>query len=114
MFSIATHIMTLETLFSNPAEFAKKHRKSPEVQAFKQDPSRESMVAYIASQTLTHNEIIPEDKQGANIWDILTQRTPSRETRQSAPSGMCRNNNEKTQTTAATTTATMTTKVKRL
>lgn len=43
------------------------------------------MVAYIASQTLTHNEIIPEDEQGANIWDILTQRAPIRETRQSAP-----------------------------
>ena len=84
-YSIATHIMTLETLFTHPAEFAKKHRESPEVQAFKQNPSREPMVAYIASQTLTHNEIIPEDEQGANIWDILTQRASSRETRQSAP-----------------------------
>ena len=87
MYSIATHIMTLETLFSHPAEFAKKHRESPEVQGFKQNPSRESMVAYIASQTLTHHKIIPEDEQGANVWDILTQRTPSRETRQSAPFG---------------------------
>ena len=84
-YSIATHIMTLETLFTHPAEFAKKHRESPEVQAFKQNPSREPMVTYIASQTLTHNEIIPEDEQGTNIWDILTQRAPSRETRQSAP-----------------------------
>lgn len=85
MYSISTHIMTLETLFSHPAEFAKKHGESPEVQAFKQNPSREPMVAYIASQTLTHNEIIAEDEQGANIWDILTQHAPSRETRQSAP-----------------------------
>lgn len=84
-YSIATNIMTLETLFTHPAEFAKKHRESPEEQAFKQNPSREPMVAYIASQTLTHNEIIPEDEQGANIWDILTQRAPIRETRQSAP-----------------------------
>ena len=29
MFSIATHLMTLETLFSHPAEFAKKRRESP-------------------------------------------------------------------------------------
>ena len=43
------------------------------------------MVAYIASQTLTHNEIVAEDEQGANIWDILTQRVPSRETRAIAP-----------------------------
>ena len=35
MYLIATHIMTLETLFSHPAEFAKKHRESLEVQAFK-------------------------------------------------------------------------------
>ena len=84
-YSIATNIMTLETLLTHPAEFAKKHRESPEEQAFKQNLSREPMVAYIASQTLTHNEIIPEDEQGANIWDILTQRAPIRETRQSAP-----------------------------
>ena len=38
MLSIATHIMTLETLFSHPAEYAKCHRESPEVQAFKQIP----------------------------------------------------------------------------
>lgn len=61
MYSIATHIMTLETLFSHPAEFAKKHWESPEVQAFKQNSLRELMVAYVTSQTLTHNEIIPED-----------------------------------------------------
>ena len=107
MYLIATHIMTLETLFSHPAEFAKKHRESLEVQAFKQNPSRESMVAYIASQTLTHNEIISEDEQGANIWDILTQRAKA------LPSGMCRNNQEKTRTRATTTTATMM-KAKRL
>lgn len=87
MYSIATHIMTLETLFSHTAEFAKKHWESPEVQGFKQNPSRESMVAYSASQTLTHHKIFPEDEQGANIWDILTQRTLSRETHQSAPLG---------------------------
>lgn len=106
-YSIATHIMTLETLFTHPAEFAKKHRESPEVQAFKQYPSREPMVAYIASQTLTHNEIIPEDEQGANIWDILTKRAKA------LPSGMCQNNQEKTRTRATTTTATMM-KAKRL
>ena len=43
------------------------------------------MVAYIASQTLTHNEIVAEDEQGANIWGILTQRVPSWETRAIAP-----------------------------
>ena len=85
MFLIATHIMTLETLFSHAAEFAKEHRESPEVQAFKQNPSRGSMVAYIAFQTLTHNEIIAEDEQGANVWDILMQCTPSHETHQGAP-----------------------------
>lgn len=41
------------------------------------------MVAYIASETLTHSEIVPEDEQGANIWDILIQRSASREPRQS-------------------------------
>lgn len=107
MYLIATHIMTLETLFSHPAEFAKKHREPPEVQAFKQNPSRESMVAYIASQTLTHNKIISEDEQGGNIWDILTQRAKA------LPSGTCRNNQEKTRTRATTTTATMM-KAKRL
>ena len=80
MYFIATYLMTLQTLFSHPAEFARRHRKSPEVQGFKQNPSCESMVAYIASQTLTHNEIVAEDEQGANIWDILTQRVPSQET----------------------------------
>ena len=85
MYSIATHLMTLQTLFTHPAEFARRHRKAPEVQGFKQNPSCESMVAYIASQTLTHNEIVAEDEQGANIWDILTQRMPSRETRAIAP-----------------------------
>ena len=83
MYSIATHLMKLKTLCSHPAEFAKKHRESPEVQSFKQNPSRESMVAYIASETLTHSEIVPEDEQGANIWDILIQRSASREPRQS-------------------------------
>ena len=39
----------------------------------------------VASQTLTHNEIVAEEEQGANIWDILTQRVPSRETWASAP-----------------------------
>ena len=33
MYSIATHLMTLETLFSHPAEFAKRHHESPEVQS---------------------------------------------------------------------------------
>lgn len=84
MYSIATHLMTLETLFSHPAEFAKRHGESPEVQSFKQNPSRESMVAYIPSQTLSHSEIVPEDEQGANIWDLLTQRTSTRELRKSA------------------------------
>ena len=69
MFSIATHMMTLETLFSHPAEYGKRHRESPEVQSFKQNPSRESMVAYIASQTLSHTEIVPEEEQGGSIWD---------------------------------------------
>lgn len=85
MYSIATHLMTLQTLFSHPAEFARRHRESPEVQGFKQNPYREWMVAYIASQTLTHNEIVAEDEQGANIWDILTQCAPSRDTRAIAP-----------------------------
>lgn len=43
------------------------------------------MVAYIASQTLTHNKIVVEEEQGANIWDILTQRVPSQETQAIAP-----------------------------
>lgn len=79
MYSIATHLMTLEALFRHPAEFAKRHRKSPEVQSFKQNPSRESMVAYIGSQTLSHSEIVPEKEQGASIWDVLTQRSSTRD-----------------------------------
>ena len=42
MFSMATHMMTLQALFSHPSEFAKKYR---EVQGFKQNPSRDTMVA---------------------------------------------------------------------
>lgn len=84
MFSIATHIMTLETLFSHPAEYAKRHRESPEVQSFKQNPSRESMVAYIASQTLSHTEIVPEEEEGGSIWDTLTQRSSGRQARPTA------------------------------
>ena len=79
MFSIATHIMTLETSFSHLAEYAKRHRESPEVQSFKQNPSRESMVTYIASQTLSHTEIVPEEEQGSSIWDVLTQRSSTRQ-----------------------------------
>ena len=82
MYSIATHLMTLETLFRHPAEFAKRHRESPEVQSFKENPSRESMVAYIANQTLSHSEIVTEEEQGASIWDVLTQRSSMREARQ--------------------------------
>ena len=84
MFSIATHIMTLETSFSHPAEYAKRHRESPEVQSFKQNPSRESMVAYIASQTLSHTEIVPEEEEGGSIWDTLTQRSSGRQARPTA------------------------------
>ena len=84
MFSIATHMMTLETLFSHPADYGKRHRESPEVQSFKQNPSRESMVAYIASQTLSHTEIVPEEEQGGSIWDALTQRSSTRQARQTA------------------------------
>ena len=82
MYSIATHLMTLETLFSHPAEFAKRHHESPEVESFKQNPSRESMVAYTASQTLSHSEIVPKEEQGASIWDVLTQRSSTREAQQ--------------------------------
>ena len=57
------------TLFSHPAEYGKRHRESPEVRSFKQNPSRESMVTYIASQTLSHTEIVPEEEQGGSIWD---------------------------------------------
>ena len=60
-------MMTLETLFSHPAEYAKRHRESLQVQSLKQNPSRESMVAYIASQTLSHTEIVPEEEQGGSI-----------------------------------------------
>lgn len=84
MFSVATHIMTLETLFSHPAEYAKRHRESTEVQAFKQNPSRESMVAYIASQTLSHTEAVAEDDPAGSIWDTLTQRSSSRQARQTS------------------------------
>ena len=79
MYSIATHLMTLETVLSHPAEFAKRHRESPEVQSFKQSPSRESMVAYIASQTLSHSKIVTEEEQGASIWNVLTQKSSMRE-----------------------------------
>ena len=74
--------MTLETLFSYPAEFAKRHRKLPEVQSFKKNPSRESMVAYIASQTLSQSEIVPEKEQVSSIWDVLSERSSTREARQ--------------------------------
>ena len=84
MFSIAMHIMTLETLFSHPAEYVKRHRESPEVQSFKQNPSWESMVAYIASQTLSHTEIVLEEEEGASIWDTLTQRSSGRQARPTA------------------------------
>ena len=76
MYSIATHLMTLETLFSHPAEFAKRLHESPEVQSFKQNPSRESMVAYIASQTLSHSEIVPEEEQGSNKWEMFPKGLP--------------------------------------
>ena len=84
MFSIATHIMTLETLFSHPAEYAKRQWECPEVQSFKQNPSRESMVAYIASQTLSHTEIVPEEEEGGSNWDTLTQRSSGRQARPTA------------------------------
>ena len=83
MFSMATQIITLQTLFSHPSDFAKKHRESPEVQAFKQNPSRESMVNYIAAQTLTHNELVAYDEQGSNVWDLLTERLLQRPTPES-------------------------------
>ena len=76
--------MTLETLFSHPAEYAKRHQESPEVKSFKQNPSRESMVAYIASQTLSHTEIVPEEEEGGSIWDTLTQRSSGRQARPTA------------------------------
>ena len=58
----------------------RKNRESPEVQPFKQSPSRESMVNYIAGQTLTHNEMIAYDEQGSNVWDVLTERLSQRGT----------------------------------
>ena len=82
MFSMATQIMTLQTLFSHPSEFAKKHRESPEVQAFKQNPSRDSMVNYIAGQTLTHNELVAYDEEGTSVWDVLTERLSHRPTQE--------------------------------
>lgn len=85
MFSIATHLMTLQTLFSHPAESAKRHRESPEVQGFKQNPSRESMVAYVAAQTLSHTDIAPEDEGGNSIWDTLSPRSQGRHARSSLP-----------------------------
>ena len=42
------------------------------------------MVAYIASQTLSHTEIVPEEEQGGSIWDALTQRSSTRQVRQTA------------------------------
>ena len=84
MFTIATHLMTLQTLFSHPSEYAKRHRESPEVQGFKQNPSRESMVAYIASQTLSHTELAADDEQGTSVWDTLSPRSASREGRDTA------------------------------
>ena len=38
------------------------------------------MVAYVASQTLSHTETVPEE-QGGSIWDTLTQRSSTRQTR---------------------------------
>lgn len=75
---IATHLMTLQTLFSHPTEYAKRHRESPEVQGFKQNPSRESMVAYIASQTISHVELGADEEQGPSVWDSLSQRSSGR------------------------------------
>ena len=83
MFFMGAQMMTLQTLFSHPSEFAKKHRESPEVQAFKQNPSRDSMVNYIASQTLTHNELLAYDNEGSNVWDVLTERLSQRATLES-------------------------------
>ena len=80
---MATQMTTLQTLFSHPSEFAKKHRESPEVQPFKQNPSRDSMVNYIASQTLTHNELLAYNEEGSNVWDVLTERLSQRATPES-------------------------------
>ena len=81
MFTIAMHLMTLQTLFSHSSEYEKRHRESPEVQGFKQNPSRESMVAYIASQTLSHTELAADDEQGTSVWDMLSPRSACREGR---------------------------------
>ena len=42
------------------------------------------MVAYIASQTLSHTEIVPEEEEGGSIWDTLTQRSSGRQARPTA------------------------------
>lgn len=39
------------------------------------------MVAYNASQTLSHTETVPEDEEGRSIWDTLTQRSFARQPR---------------------------------
>ena len=66
--------MTLETLFSHPAEYAKCHRESPEVQAFKQSPPKPSV---------TLRQLRKTNKLAAygTRWDTLTQRTSSRQPR---------------------------------
>ena len=43
------------------------------------------MVAYIASQTISHSEVAAQDEQGISIWDTLSQRTPGRNERPNAP-----------------------------
>lgn len=43
------------------------------------------MVAYVASQMLAYSEILAEDEQGSNIWDVMTRQTPSREAWRSLP-----------------------------
>ena len=63
---------------------AKRHRESLEVQSFKQNPSRGSMVAYIVYQTLSHTEIVSEEEEGGSIWDTLTQRSSGRQARPTA------------------------------
>ena len=42
------------------------------------------MVAYMASQTLSHTEIVPEEEEGGSIWDTLTQRSSGRQARPTA------------------------------
>lgn len=39
------------------------------------------MVAYIASQTLSHSDIAAEDEQGISVWDTLSPRSSGREAR---------------------------------